>query len=380
MLRLITLFLAVLVATAAPTGTYTGSKTVLGESINAKVTITSENTLDLTIAGAFALECDLEKFHLDGATVELDDIGNADDCIAKTLAEESVTLKTIVFDEKADTVTVSVKYSVLNLDLVLTKDGLDFDFTELLATTPTGIYAGSKTVLGETINAQVTIESATSLEFTISGLIDIDCIGEEYTMSGSDISITHITESGDCAHDALADNSVTLKGITYNDSSDEITVSVKYSVMSIDLTLSKTGAIGWKITSLPPLSLSAAPTGNYFGSVTKLGQTVNTEVDVIDATTMNLKITGIINIDCAGEAYSMSGSDITVDHVTESGDCAHDALDSNNVELKSITYDEANDEVTVTVKYSVMTIPVVLSKKSMQGIVGNLRGAKVAVY
>jgi hypothetical protein len=269
----------------------------------------------------------------------------------------------------------------MSIDMVLSKAGMDFDFLTVLASAPEGSYAGSKTILGETINAAVAINDDSTLDFTISGVIDIDCAGEEYTMSGDDISVTHVTESGDCAHDALDDNSVTLKSITYDEDKDEITVSVKYSVMSVDITLTKTGLLGWKVTSKPVKVLTATPTGTYKGSVTKLGQTVNTQVDVVDDKTMNLIISGPISISCSGEEYTLSGDEVTVDHITEAGDCAHDALDDNNVELKGITYDESKDEITVSVKYSVLSLDIVLGHQAAVAagfnaeMVKNLRGS-----
>ena len=154
-----------------------------------------------------------------------------------------------MYDESADTITVSVKYSVLSIDLVLSKASADDNSVvvtvplpvSLLATTPSGAYSGSKTVLGETINALVSVNSETSMDLSISGVIDLSCADEAYHIDGSDIVVENIDQDGDCAHDALAENSVTLKSVTYDDSKDEITVSVKYSVLSIDLVLSKNG-------------------------------------------------------------------------------------------------------------------------------------------
>ncbi|GMI29521.1 hypothetical protein TeGR_g247 [Tetraparma gracilis] len=381
MLRVILLSMLSALALANPSGTYSGSVTKLGQTVNAQVEVASDTSLNLSLSGILELDCAAEAYHLDGSSVTLDNLSDADDCIAKTLSEENVELKTIVYDEDADTITVSVKYSVMSIDMVLSKAGMDFDFLTVLASAPEGSYAGSKTILGETINAAVAINDDSTLDFTISGVIDIDCAGEEYTMSGDDISVTHVTESGDCAHDALDDNSVTLKSITYDEDKDEITVSVKYSVMSVDITLTKTGLLGWKVTSKPVKVLTATPTGTYKGSVTKLGQTVNTQVDVVDDKTMNLIISGPISISCSGEEYTLSGDEVTVDHITEAGDCAHDALDDNNVELKGITYDESKDEITVSVKYSVLSLDIVLGHQAAVAagfnaeMVKNLRGS-----
>ena len=94
-------------------------------------------------------------------------------------------------------------------------------------------------LFGETINAQVDLKSASMLDFGISGDFTLDCKDEAYSVVGSQIAITNIGVAGDCAHDALDDNGITLKAITYDASKDEITVSAKYSIANVDIILSK---------------------------------------------------------------------------------------------------------------------------------------------
>jgi hypothetical protein len=117
------------------------------------------------------------------------------------------------------------------------------------------------------------------------------------------------------------------------------------------------------LLSLVSAALAAAPTGSYEGSVTKLGQTITTHVDVVDESKMNLKISGMFSIDCPEEAYTISGSDISVDGAETPGNCVHDGLDDNHVKLDGITYDEAGDEITVAVKSLGMSIDTVLVKQ-----------------
>ena len=42
---------------------------------------------------------------------------------------------------------------------------------------------------------------------------------------------------GDCAHDALVDNQITLKGIVYDAEQNHITVTAKYSIATVDIVL-----------------------------------------------------------------------------------------------------------------------------------------------
>lgn len=110
--------------------------------------------------------------------------------------------------------------------------------SSLFGTSPSGSYCGSKTVLGETIGAIVSFHDAQFLDFTISGDIALDCPNEAYSLSGSDIVLRDIGVAGDCAHDALADNKITLNHITYDSASNTIDVAVKYSIMQLSIPLS----------------------------------------------------------------------------------------------------------------------------------------------
>jgi len=107
----------------------------------------------------------------------------------------------------------------------------------LMSATPSGTYVGSKTVFGETIGASVSFHDADTLDFAITGAFALNCEDETYLVKGNEIVLTNIGVVGDCAHDALADNGVTLTDIVYDGTSNQITVSVKYSVAKIDLVL-----------------------------------------------------------------------------------------------------------------------------------------------
>lgn len=102
---------------------------------------------------------------------------------------------------------------------------------------PSGKYNGSKTVFGETIGASVSFRDRNTLDFEITGAFALNCAGEPYLLSGNEIVLSDIDEIGDCAHDALVDNGVTLTDILYDETKNQITVSVKYSVAKIDLVL-----------------------------------------------------------------------------------------------------------------------------------------------
>jgi len=108
-----------------------------------------------------------------------------------------------------------------------------FAFTQ----SPIGTYCGSKTVFGETINGVVRFKSLDLLDFVISGDFAIDCSDEYYSVDGSNVVLRDIGLDGDCTHDALTDNQITLNSITYNALSNKLDVSVKYSIAKLDIEL-----------------------------------------------------------------------------------------------------------------------------------------------
>ena len=100
-----------------------------------------------------------------------------------------------------------------------------------------GKYCGTKTVFGESISGVVDLKTSAVLDFTISGDFSIDCVDEAYSVIGNQIILAGINTPGDCTHDALSDNKITLNSITYDDALNQIDVSVKYSIAKVDILL-----------------------------------------------------------------------------------------------------------------------------------------------
>ena len=105
------------------------------------------------------------------------------------------------------------------------------------ATQPSGSYCGSKSVLGETVSAVVSFQDTQILDFAISGDFVLDCRDESYSVSGSKIILRDIDLDGDCVHDAMTDNQITLKDITYDGSANSINVAVGYSRLQLNIPL-----------------------------------------------------------------------------------------------------------------------------------------------
>jgi len=100
---------------------------------------------------------------------------------------------------------------------------------------PLGTYIGSKTVFGETVNAAINVKDTEKLDFSISGDFVLNCKDEYYSYADGKIVLDDLEIVGDCAHDALVDNQITLKDILFDQTLNQITVSVKYSIMTLDI-------------------------------------------------------------------------------------------------------------------------------------------------
>jgi len=114
------------------------------------------------------------------------------------------------------------------------------------ATAPTGSYHGTKSILGETIDATVKIDDTTHMDLTISGVATINCANEGYSFDGSSsITLPGMSTAGDCVHDAIASQSgVSISAISYSQSADSIIVTARYTFITIHITLTKSSAAG----------------------------------------------------------------------------------------------------------------------------------------
>ena len=109
--------------------------------------------------------------------------------------------------------------------------------------TPSGTYKGSKSLLGQTINAVVTVDDTTHMDLKLTGAATVDCKQEVYSYDGgSHVTLPGLNTAGDCVHDTLAGASVPIKikSIEYSQSGDYVDIKAGVSFYSVTLTLSKT--------------------------------------------------------------------------------------------------------------------------------------------
>jgi len=242
---------------------------------------------------------------------------------------------------------------------------------------PTGSYAGSKTILGQNIDASLTIESDSTIKFTISGAISVDCDGEAYSYNAPNLEFPNAGKSGDCLHDALEANGVSLVSTVYDSTSDTVTSKVKFGILSIALTLNKVKSVPVFPTQVYVLPMSelysryfkvfmeGRPDGEYVGTKSILGQQVVSTISVDSDSVFNFTVAGPVSIDCTNEAYKFSSDgSISLPNIDTAGDCLHDTLATQHVSLTSFSFDQAANEIHITVKYSFISITLDLAHKA----------------
>ena len=110
------------------------------------------------------------------------------------------------------------------------------------------------------------------------------------------------------------------------------------------------------LVALMKARTGAAPAGTYEGSKRILGFEIKGTILIESPTTLDFAIFGPATLECDGEAFHLDGSDIVFEHIENPGDCLHDTLDENHVDLSSITYDDNSDAIAVTVVYDDISI------------------------
>jgi len=95
--------------------------------------------------------------------------------------------------------------------------------------TPSGLYHGSKKILGTNVDAKLMVRD-TTVDLTISGAVKIHCENEAYSMDQKgNVKVSGSKNKGDCVHNGLAKFDLSLESVTYGDSKDTITITVKQS-------------------------------------------------------------------------------------------------------------------------------------------------------
>jgi len=108
---------------SAPTGTYEGTKSVLGQTVSATIKIDDTSHADIGISGAIAISCASEEYKFDGAsTITLPGEDTAGDCVHDALADNKASIKSITYDASGDTITVTAHY-IINVAITLKKSG-----------------------------------------------------------------------------------------------------------------------------------------------------------------------------------------------------------------------------------------------------------------
>merc|ERR1712096_349794 len=150
-------------------------------------------------------------------------------------SKEGVTVKSITYNPDSDEITLKVTKSIITVNFVLKKVTL----LNALLTAPSGKYHGEKSVVGQDFKGDIAITDGSTLSVSISGAITMSCPGEKYTYDATSkiVSLTNQATEGDCVHDFDSREGVTVKSITYNPDSDEITLKVTKSIITVNFVL-----------------------------------------------------------------------------------------------------------------------------------------------
>jgi hypothetical protein len=106
-------------ASAAPAGTYHGTKSVLGVVVDATIVVDSATAFDMAITGPITLNCKAEAYKMDGNTIDITNAGTAGDCLHDALKANDASVKSAVWDPTKDTVTVVVKVAIISVTIEL---------------------------------------------------------------------------------------------------------------------------------------------------------------------------------------------------------------------------------------------------------------------
>lgn len=103
--------------------------------------------------------------------------------------------------------------------------------------TPIGNYCGSQSVFGYSLEGFVQFKTPQLLDLSITGDFNINCPNEPYYFDGNYIILQNLYSDGDCIHDNLNDNNIIISSILFDDTNNQIDLSVKYSIAKFDLSL-----------------------------------------------------------------------------------------------------------------------------------------------
>jgi hypothetical protein len=217
--------------TSGPSGTYKGTKSVLGVTVNAEVDITSAAQMSFIITGPASIQCANQAFSVSSDNKVI--LPTSDTCIYDALTQNKLSNLVVTYDPSADEILVSVKEAgIVTVNIVLTHQAV---FRVLLAA-PAGSYKGSKSILGITVSAEVKIDTATEMDLNISGAATISCANQAYTLSST--GEVGIPSSDTCIENALVANKLSGLTVKYDASANTITVAVKEAgVVSVTIIL-----------------------------------------------------------------------------------------------------------------------------------------------
>eukprot|EP00298_Acanthocystis_sp_HF-20_P028528 c7288_g1_i1.p1 GENE.c7288_g1_i1~~c7288_g1_i1.p1 ORF type:complete len:286 (+),score=76.85 c7288_g1_i1:37-894(+) len=240
-----------------PVGTYVGKISIFGDVIIASWTTESSNTANISMSGTLELECDQVEFKYKDGYLFFPRLGSPDDCLTQQLYALSLNLVSAPYDPVSDEIAFYLEYSFIKIEIDLPHESdqkflekeksachhvalpelIERYFTRFSLLEPSGSYSGTKSLFGKSVTVTTTVNLDSTFNLIVQGSISLSCPNEPYTYANGVISVTHISTAGNCISDVLSRYSVSLKSITYDTTSNSVTVSFRYAFITVDIKL-----------------------------------------------------------------------------------------------------------------------------------------------
>lgn len=345
---------------STPSGVYSGSKTVLGKSVNILVTVGPSHVLSFKISGAASVNCPSENYSMNGNEIEIPGASDKNDCLGKNFESANIELKKCTYSPSDDTISVSVKYQhFLSESLVLKSESNSLLFA---------VAEDSSSCTADDISKLKSHDFAGDMKtcgkkcWGASSCVSKCMIGKE---SISSACAKCFGAEAQCTRDHC------MSKCSFSPDSDSCKQCAVQNCQSAETTCS-----GFVPTAQMPSILfeqersemyvafaEKTPAGTYMGEKSFLGKGVNLKITIDDSAHFDMIVTGFTSLDCKNEQYSLSGGNVNIPGAKVNGNCIHDALLENKMSLGSVTYDATSDEISLSVKYGTFVhLNVVLKK------------------
>lgn len=242
-------------------GIYFGQVDFFGETIEMTITPSIRSSSSLSshysfqMSGLIKFECQKEQISFNYGSIYL-----VSNCVRDSLNSVDVALVSINYDQPANEINVLLQHKFVPISIKLhqvsqlptktqpnptnitIQQVIEKRFVSTISQeadqVPTGIYNGTKTILGEALTFVLVFNNDnTTFNFTESGVFNNFCPLEPYTYSNGVIKVTDLSNPSDCLAKVIKSHHATLKSSTYDPKSDVVTLTLKIEFITVDFPL-----------------------------------------------------------------------------------------------------------------------------------------------